>query len=148
MPKTIGRIRTLLMVLPLIGICALALSPVAQADTETAKEQYNAGIKEMQEGNKDGAIIAYKAALVADENYVDAYINLGTIYFQDKDYEKALDMFRTATEKAPADAAADTGGFVVIVEIRQAQGVAGLMDDDVGSEPPARVSVALPLPGV
>jgi len=85
----------LLVVLTLGGISALA-----QDDNgNQAKKLYNDGIKAMQDGKPDLAIIAYKGALTNDPDYVDAYLNLGAIYFEQKSYDDALEMFRTAVDK-------------------------------------------------
>ncbi len=84
-----------------VAFCLLsvAVPTNVDADTEKAKEHYNDGIKATQDGKIEDAILAYKAAIAADEEYVDAYINLGAIYFDKKDYENALKMFKTVTEK-------------------------------------------------
>ncbi len=85
----------LVFVLALAGISALAQDEAGNQ----AKKLYNDGIKAMQEGKPDLAIIAYKGALTNDPDYVDAYLNLGAIYFEQKSYDEALEMFRTAVDK-------------------------------------------------
>ena len=82
-----------------VGFLLAAIPINVGADTEKAKEHYNDGIKATQDGKIDEAILAYQAAIAADEEYVDAYINLGAVYFDKKDYENALKMFKTVTEK-------------------------------------------------
>jgi tetratricopeptide (TPR) repeat protein len=78
----------------------------AGADTQKAKENFNAGVKAMEAGKVDEAILAYKAAISEDPEFVDSYLNLGAIYFEQKDYEKAREMFQTATEKDKTNAIA------------------------------------------
>jgi tetratricopeptide (TPR) repeat protein len=56
-------------------------------------------LTEAQNGNIEEAMLAYQAAIAADPNFVDAYINLGAIHFERKEYEQALEMYRKATEK-------------------------------------------------
>lgn len=79
-------------------VIALA-APFSMADTEKAKEFFNQGVKFQKENNEYGAIGAFQTAIKEDPNYIDAYINLGTIYFNKKEYDNALKQFKTATEK-------------------------------------------------
>lgn len=88
-----------LAVLVLIFLLS-GMSVMAQEDkANQAKKLYNDGIKAMQDGKPDVAIIAYKAAITNDPDFVDPYLNLGAIYFEQKKYDDALEMFRTATSK-------------------------------------------------
>ncbi len=87
--------------------CSWAAIPSrVTADTEKAKENFNVGIKAKEAGKIEDAILAYKAAIVEDPEFVDSYLNLGAIYFEKKDYENALKMFKTATEKDKTNATA------------------------------------------
>ncbi|MEW5994750.1 MAG: tetratricopeptide repeat protein, partial [Candidatus Zixiibacteriota bacterium] len=80
-----------LVMLSAVMLPVLCATPgaVQASDTEKAKEHYNMGVTAMQEGNTDEAIMAYRAAIAADPDYVDAYINLGAIHFEQGDYDEA-----------------------------------------------------------
>ncbi len=80
------------------------LSAAAWADTETAKENYNKALTFQQAGDTASAIMTYTATLAEDPNFIDAYMNLGAIYFATADYDKALNTYQTAREKAPDNA--------------------------------------------
>ncbi len=90
---------------------SLVVPTTLLADTEKAKEHFNAALQAEQGGNQAAAITSYEAALGEDASFVDAYINLGAIYFQQKQYDKALQNFKVATEKDKknADAFANLG---------------------------------------
>jgi superkiller protein 3 len=90
------KLATILTVFFLFGLLMMAGS--VQADLNKAKEHFNTAVKAKQDGNVEGAIIAYKAAINEEPSYVDPYMNLGAVYFESKDYENALDMFRKATD--------------------------------------------------
>lgn len=95
----------------IVVLLSLLVVGAAFGDTEKAKEHYNTGIQSKQAGKTDAAILAFKAAIVEDAEYADAYVQLGAIYFGQKNYQQALESFTTATEKAPknADAFANLG---------------------------------------
>lgn len=93
--------RTLALIV--VILMSLVIGGAAFGDTEKAKEHYNAGIQDKQAGKTDAAVLAFKAAIVEDAEYADAYVQLGAIYFGQKDYQKALESLTTATEKAPTN---------------------------------------------
>ena len=97
MTKTRNHIAGPLILLITIFFSMSLFSTVA-ADTEKAKASFNEGLKLEKEGAIDGALIAYNACVSQDPTYVDAYINMGSIYFSKKDYENALQSFKKATE--------------------------------------------------
>lgn len=107
--------RNLSLMLSIAVLAVLFLSTqaaVAQDDNANkAKENFNAGIKAEQEGKIEAAILAYQAAITVDPNFVDAHLNLGAIYFQQKEYQKAEEQFTKAVDAAPenADALANLG---------------------------------------
>lgn len=83
---------------------------LAQDDMEPA-EIYNQALTHQQEGQIELAILEYKQVVESDPGYIDAYLNLGAIYFEQKDYGNALTMFKTASEKdaSSVDAFANLG---------------------------------------
>ncbi len=101
--------RTALLVVVLVAL--LLSGSTALGDTEEAKELYNQGLTAQNEGNTEGAILNYRAAIEVNPDYVDAYLNLGAIYFEGKDYQEALQQFMSAAEKDPSsiDAHANVG---------------------------------------
>ncbi|MBD3401532.1 tetratricopeptide repeat protein [candidate division GN15 bacterium] len=101
----------------LFGLLALMLLAVPNSsaqdkpDSVRAMEALNTGIEAGQAGNMDEAVIAYQTAISLNPDLVDAYMNLGAIFFQQQKYDQALQQFRTASEKDPdnADAFANVG---------------------------------------
>lgn len=90
----------------LAGLLAILLisssSVLAQTDdANKAKELYNQAIKTT---NTAEAEKLYKAAIEKDPTFVDAYINLGALYFSNKDYDDAAKMFKEAADKDPKSA--------------------------------------------
>ena len=94
------------LVLFLAVLLSLLMIGTAFGDTEKAKENYNKGIEYKQAGKMDAAILAFKTAASEDAEYIDAYIQLGAIYFGQKDYQRALEYFNVATTRAPQNAEA------------------------------------------
>ena len=93
----IGKSLTLLLgVLLIFTVSGLAQDSDAQ---NKAKELLNAGIKASQEGKDSEAIINYQMAIENDPNLVDAYVNLGAVYFKQKNYDGALEQFQKALDK-------------------------------------------------
>lgn len=95
----------------MVAFSFVASDTFAQADSLKAKESYNAGLEAEKAGKTDEALISYRAAIAADPNFVDPYINLGTLLFGQKKYDEALKTFRDAVDKDPqnADAWANIG---------------------------------------
>ena len=83
----------------LSGIFLISAVSFAAGDKEKAKEHFNAGLTASQGGKTDEAILGYQAAIAEDPSFIDAYINLGAIYFKKNDFQSALTMYRTVTEK-------------------------------------------------
>ena len=91
---------TLILMVTFLLMLGMVFSvSTASADTEKAKEDFNKALNFEKDGNTDAAILSYQSCISGDPNFVDAYINLGAIYFAKRDYEKALSMYKTATEK-------------------------------------------------
>ena len=53
-------------------------------------------------GDKQRAMMLYKEILLQDQSYAPAYINLGTIHFHLREFEKAEDLYRRATVADPS----------------------------------------------
>lgn len=87
-----------------IVVAALLTGPVYSQDTEKAKENFNLGLEEQKNGNTETAIKFYEAAISNDANFADAYLNLGSIYFEQNLLDKAAENFKKVTEIAPDNA--------------------------------------------
>ena len=54
-------------------------------------------------GNNNQAVNEFKHVLEIDDNYFDAYYNLGLVYFEEEKYYDALSMFNKTVQIAPRD---------------------------------------------
>ena len=92
-------------------LLAVALSTVAcgnnAGNTESSslenaiagwQEQYDLGMRYLQEGDYEQAIVAFTAAIEIDPKQVDAYINLANIYVEQEDYENAVSILQKGLE--------------------------------------------------
>ena len=89
------------LALTLILILGLAGCAQKAADAPTWQEQYDLGIKYLEEGNYEEAIIAFNAAIEIDPKRPEAYIGLADVYTAQGDTDaakKALEDGLAATE--------------------------------------------------
>ena len=86
----------------LITLLSFSLT-LAQAPSDEAKKQFNAGVEAEKAGKLDAAVVAYEAALKASPGYPDAHRNLAAAYQQKKDYAKALPHLEAVTDQKNAD---------------------------------------------
>jgi tetratricopeptide (TPR) repeat protein/predicted Ser/Thr protein kinase len=101
----------------------------------------------LQQGNIEGAISEYEAAIQLDPQAVDAYLGLGSIYLlKERDPDLALDMFKQASEIEPDNVKALLGAanaFFLLEDyesaVRHYQRVAEL--DPSTPEPHARLGI-------
>ncbi len=95
-------------------LCAFVLSVIftvpamaqEETDSETAvkaKESFNMGLEAQKNGNVTEAATYYTAAITSDPTFADAYLNRGSIYFQQEQYSNAEADFKKATELQPED---------------------------------------------
>jgi len=95
----------LVFVIPFLALGLILISSVTGfADTEKAKSHFNAGLTLVKEGNDSLAVLEYSQAIKEDPEFVDAYINLGSIYFEGNNMPEAEKMFKKVTEIDPANA--------------------------------------------
>lgn len=80
----------------------------AAADAAKAKESFNLGVASQKKGDNATAITQYKAAIVADPSFVDAYMNLGSLLFTQQKYPEAAENFKKVTTLAPTNPAGFT----------------------------------------
>ena len=80
-----------------------------QKTTKTAKgehpdeavKHYNRGVDLHQSGFLNQAISEYKAAIEADDQFEEAWSNLGGVYASQKSFNKAIEAFEKALEIKP-----------------------------------------------
>lgn len=84
-----------------------AVQQNAQAQTSPeAIRSYNDGIEAYNHGDVPGALRRFDRAVQIDPNYAAAYYNMGSIYYQLKQYGDAADMFQKASTLSPTDSQA------------------------------------------
>lgn len=71
---------------------------------ETAEEHNNRGAELLIEGNYSEAAEEFRKAVEIDDDYADAYYNLGKVYSYLEDYSSAEEYYTTAIEIDPDDA--------------------------------------------
>ena len=70
----------------------------AAAQLRNLQEHFLAAVQAEESGDKQLAIQLYNEILEDDPEYAAAYINLGTIYFHLRQFERAEELYRRATE--------------------------------------------------
>ncbi|HLG93859.1 MAG TPA: tetratricopeptide repeat protein [candidate division Zixibacteria bacterium] len=86
---------------------------LAQAPSDEAKKQFNAGVEADKAGKTDAAIAAYEAALKASPGYADAHRNLAAAYQAKKEFAKALPHLEAVTDQKNADNLYDLGSLAL-----------------------------------
>lgn len=66
------------------------------------QDQFLAAVQAEESGDKTGAIALYHQIVEADPSYAAAYINLGTLYFHLRQFDRAEQLYRRATEEDPS----------------------------------------------
>lgn len=95
---------------------ALVVSAAAGANTKASQEAASAlkklfeeGVAASNAGNHQDAIAKFQQGIQANAACADCYNNVGYSYMQMKDYPKAEEAYKKATEIRPNDAAAYNG---------------------------------------
>lgn len=78
----------------------------AAADTTLGEPLYCIGLVNQQLGKTTDAVDAYKACIVRDAYYLDAYLRLGAILEHDNDWRDALKIYTLATRIDPTSSEA------------------------------------------
>jgi tetratricopeptide (TPR) repeat protein len=71
------------------------------ANPNGVQERFLAAVKAEEAGEKQRAITLYEEIVALDPSYAAAYINLGTIHFHLRQYDRAEELYRQATEADP-----------------------------------------------
>jgi len=119
----------------LSGLFILSVASFAAGDKEKAKGFFNDGLTASQNGKTDAAILGYQAAIAEDPAFIDAYINLGAIYFKKNDFQSALTMYRTATEKDAKNVTALSNLANVEYELKRYVEAEGHLNTAIGVAP-------------
>ncbi|MCT8137713.1 tetratricopeptide repeat protein [Anaerobacillus sp. CMMVII] len=72
-------------------------------DPANLEDRIVLGYTHFLKGNNNQAVNEFKYVIDIDENYFDAYYNLGFVYLDEKKYYEALSMFNKTVQIAPAD---------------------------------------------
>lgn len=89
------------------GLFCGAVPQAAQAQASPeAIRSYNDGIEAYNHGDAQGALRRFDRAIQLAPNYAAAYYNMGSIYYQLKQYGDAADMFQKAVKLSPTDSQA------------------------------------------
>ena len=75
------------------------LRPASGTREQSIQELFIAAVQAEEAGEKQRAISLYEQMLIIDPDYAPGYINLGTIYFHLKQFVRAEELYRIATEK-------------------------------------------------
>jgi tetratricopeptide (TPR) repeat protein len=79
----------------------LLRKPGAGADSATVQSLFLTAVQAEEAGEKHRAIAVYEKILDRDPRYAPAFINLGTIYFHLRRFQRAEELYRLATEADP-----------------------------------------------
>lgn len=82
-----------------LGVCDRALSEEALTRYERVATLVNRGILKMRDGRTDAAIVDFDAAIAADPEQAEAYLNKGVALSKKDGWANALPLFTLAIEK-------------------------------------------------
>jgi tetratricopeptide (TPR) repeat protein len=95
---------------------ALVVTAAGGANTKASQEAaaalkkvFEEGVALSNGGNHQGAIAKFQEGITLNSNCADCYNNIGFSYMQMKDYAKAEEAYKKATEVRPNDSAAYNG---------------------------------------
>lgn len=73
---------------------AAAASAAASASGDTWQEQYDLGMKYLEDGNYQEAVTAFEAAIEIDPKQAPAYLGLAEVYIAQNDFDKAAEILQ------------------------------------------------------
>jgi tetratricopeptide (TPR) repeat protein len=82
-------------------LCPSPLRRVGAPDPYGIHERFHAAVQAEEAGEKQRAIVLYQEILAIDTQYAAACINLGTIFFHQRQFGRAEELYRRATEADP-----------------------------------------------
>lgn len=71
---------------------------VLKMQLQAGRNKYDLGMRYLEEGDYEQAIVAFTAVIGIDPKQVDAYINLANIYVEQEDYENAVSILQKGLE--------------------------------------------------
>lgn len=80
----------------LVSIYVFLIAACGKSTEEKWQEQYDLGMKYLDEQNYEEAIVAFTAAIEIDSKQADAYIALSDIYMDNDEYDKAAEVLSSA----------------------------------------------------
>lgn len=101
-----------------------AYESAVDVDPNHALARDRLGLTQLLMGDYDNARINLLASLEADPFLPDAYAHLGTLYFQQRAYEDAIEMFGPAVEYGEARSRRRTTLFIITLEPTDSVGAA------------------------
>ena len=81
----------------------LLLSLIACGAKDPWQEQYDLGMRYLNEGNYQEAVIAFEAAIEIDPNRVEAYSGLSNTYMAMGEYDKGLQVWDNIPQEDTSD---------------------------------------------
>ena len=76
-------------------------APIRKNDAGRTQDLFLTAVQAEEAGEKRKAMGIYQEIIALDPGHAAAYINLGTIYFHQRQYARAEDLYRQATEADP-----------------------------------------------
>ena len=106
----------------LCGVLALLIllasaAACGKSAADRWQEQYDLGLRYLEEENYEEAVVAFTAAIEIDPKQADAYLDLADVYVLQGDYEAALTLLQNGLEQTGGDAGIESK----IAEIQAAQ---------------------------
>jgi tetratricopeptide (TPR) repeat protein len=86
---------------PGLSFAPCPLREPGRSSSLDVQELFLAAVQAEEAGQKHRAVKLYQEILLMDQTYAPAYINLGTMQFHLKEFEKAEALYRRATEADP-----------------------------------------------
>src|SRR5687767_15072434 len=91
--------RILVIALLLIGFTAVAQNYDPSKVNAKAKKLHEEGLSSYRDGDLKKAVSLFKQAISIDGNFVDAILDLATLYNELKDYNNAIAQFESGLAK-------------------------------------------------
>jgi Tfp pilus assembly protein PilF len=89
---------------------AAAASAAASASGDTWQEQYDLGMKYLEDGNYQEAVTAFEAAIEIDPKQAPAYLGLAEVYIAQNDFDKAAEILQQGIDATGGREPAKTAG--------------------------------------
>ena len=80
----------------ILSVCIFLIAACGKTTEEKWQEQYDLGMKYLDEQNYEEAIVAFTAAIEIDPKQADTYIALSDIYIDNDEFDKAVDVLSSA----------------------------------------------------